>query len=187
MAVKRTTTQAALAMAEKMKRLGMSMDKAVEEIRAQIRLDMQDVTNGAKPSGQARINWLARMGHPYGRGQSAAESTPTGRIRGVARYKRGPKVGKRKGSAPRLPIGRISGNLTRSAYVTKRRAGGAHVITAGFGRSAKGSIYVVLPAGTRKMVGRGVWGKGEKGYIGEKIKSYRKVFRQMYLDGNRKP
>jgi hypothetical protein len=37
------------------------------------------------------------------------------------------------------------------------------------------------------MVGRGVWGKGEKGYIGEKIKSYRKVFRQMYLDGNRKP
>jgi hypothetical protein len=187
MAVKRTTTQAALAMAEKMKRLGMSMDKAVEEIRAQIRLDMQDVTNGAKPSGEARINWLARMGHPYGRGQSAAESTPTGRIRGVARYKRGPKVGKRKGSAPRLPIGTISKNLTRSIYVTKRRAGGAHVITAGFGRSAKGSINVVLPAGTRKMVGRGVWGKGEKGYIGEKIKSYRKVFRQMYLDGNRKP
>lgn len=187
MAVKRTTTQAALAMAEKMKRLGMSMDKAVEEIRAQIKADMHEVTTGSKPSGEARINWLARMGHPYGRGISAAESTPTGRIRGVVRYKRGPKTGKRKGSAPRLPIGTISGNLTRSIYVTKRRANGAHVITAGFGRSAGGSVYVVLPAGTRKMVGRGVWGKGEKGYIGEKIKSYRKVFRQLYLDGNRKP
>jgi hypothetical protein len=152
------------------------MEQGAKEIRKQIQDDLNEFTTGANPIGKARLKWLRKMGHPYGRGANAAASTPTGRKRGAGK----------KGMAPRLPIGQITGRLRRAKYVTLN-IGRRWVITAGFRRGAKGSIYSVLPEGTKKMVSRNLWGKGEKGALGQRVKSYRKAFRDTFIRNNKQP
>jgi len=176
MAVKRTPTQSYLATVAKFQKMNLTMEQGAEEIAKQIDRDLNEFTSGASPSGKARLKWLRKMGHPYGRGATAAASTPTGRKRGAGR----------KGMAPRLPIGQITGRLRRAKYV-RLNLGTRWVITAGFGRGAKGSIYSVLPEGTNKMVSRNLWGKGEKGALGQRVKSYRKAFRDTFIRNNKQP
>lgn len=185
MAVRRTSTQSYLAMIEKFNKIEMSMAEGAETIRTEIAKDLKELTEGANPSGKARKKWLARTGHPYGRGQSAGESTPTGRKRGIhkdIRRKERAKTGRT--SAPTLPIGEISGGLIRSRFVTKAQKLRQYRITAGFNRSAGGALFVVIPSGTKKMVGRGLWGKNEGGELGKRVKMYRKAFRDKFIKLN---
>lgn len=176
MAVKRTPTQSYLATVEKFKKMNLTMEEGAKEIRKQINRDLNEFTSGASPVGKERIKWLRKMGHPYGRGTSAATSTPTGRKRGAGR----------KGIAPRLPIGQITGRLRKAKFVNLN-LGKGWVITAGFRKGAKGSIYSVLPEGTKKMVSRNLWGKGEKGALGQRVKAYRKAFRDTFIRMNKQP
>lgn len=177
MAVRRTPLQSYVATVAKFKRLNVTMDGAASEIRKDLLADLKGFVSGASPSGKARIKWLRDQGHPYGRGTNAAASTATGRKRGTGI----------KGGAPTLPIGEISGRLKSAAYVSLSRTGFNYLFTAGFSRRAGKSIYVVLPGGTRKMVSRDLWAKGEKGAMGQRIKIYRKAFRDVFLAGNRQP
>lgn len=175
-----TPTQSYLLTVKKFEQINATMDEGAEIIRQLIQTDLAEFTTGAKPSGKARKKWLRRLGHPYGRGASASQSTPFGRKRGPARYKRGKRKGKLKGRAPNLPIGTISGNLYRARYVSKDSTRRKYVITAGFNKRAGGALFAVLPEGTRKMVGRNLWGKGDKGQLGQRVKMYRKAFRDRY-------
>ena len=177
MAVKRTPTQSYLATVEKFKRMNLTMEQGAKEIRKQIQDDLDEFTTGASPTGRARLKWLRQMGHPYARGNSAPKSTPTGRKRG----------GGRKGVAPKLPMGQISGGLRRSRFARLEMPSGRHIITAGFNRSAKGALYAVSISGTNKMVSRGLFGKGDAGALGQRVKQYRKAFRDTFQKRNRQP
>lgn len=85
---------------------------------------------------------LAKMGHPYGRGTSSKTSAPGGL--------------KRRGKAPNVPINMQSGRLRRSWYMKVRSSGGRKVWT--IGNSARHARYILSPWGTKKMVGREIWG-----------------------------
>ena len=184
---RRTHLEHANALIEKFNRYEIGKEKAIEEIRKQLQDDAVEMVSGATPQGQARVKWLARLGHPYGRGNTAAESTATSRPRGPGRYKRGPKKGKSKGRAPYLPIGTISGNLKASAFARKDRQGGRNLITYGYGKRAKGALFAVLPAGTKKMHGRGVWAPGQRGELNKRSNAYRKAYRDQFIRDVRKP
>lgn len=84
---------------------------------------------------------LARLGHPYGRGPSKEASTPGGL---------------KRGGAPNLPINLQSGRLRRGWYLKKRGDRGGTVWT--IGNSAGHARYILSPWGTKKMVGREIWG-----------------------------
>ena len=187
MAVRRTHLQHYNALIEKFNRYEIGKEKAIEEIRKQLQSDAVEMVSGATPQGEARVKWLARLGHPYGRGNTAAESTPTSRPRGPGKYKRGPKKGKSKGRAPYLPIGTISGNLKQSAFARKDRQGGRNLITYGYGKRAGGALFAVLPAGTKKMHGRGVWAPGQRGELNKRSNAYRKAYRDQFIRDVRKP
>jgi hypothetical protein len=193
MAVKKTPLQSYLDTKAKLEALQLSMSQAVDDIKSSIYKDMEELTSGASPDGKERKNWLARLGHPYGRksNDDYEGNKNFNRQRGASRYKRGKDKGKRKGSAPLLPIGRISGGLQSSKYVLKDRQGTSRwILSAGFNKKAKGAVYVLLPEGTNKMVARGIWGKSkngaESGELGKRIKQYRKAFRDMYQAKNKK-
>ena len=178
MAVKRTPTQSYFATIEKFKQINANMEEGAKEIKKQIEEDLKEFTTGATPSGKkARQKWLRKLGHPYGRGKSSALSTPTGRKRNAGR----------KGVAPQLPMGEMSGSLRRSRFARLTKPGGRHIITAGFNKSAKGALFAVLPSGTKKMVGRGLFGKGDQGALGKRVKEYRKAFRDTFQKRNRQP
>jgi hypothetical protein len=191
MAVKKTPTQSYLDTKKKFQLLNLSMSQAVEVIKKNVKDDMTELTSGASPEGKEREKWLARLGHPYGRRSNDAGNKDFGMQRGASRYKRGKDKGKRKGKAPLLPIGKISGGLQRSKYVNIDRKGTSRwILSAGFNSQAKGAVYVLLPTGTKKMVARGIWGKSrngaESGELGKRIKQYRKAFRDMYISKNKK-
>jgi hypothetical protein len=177
MAVRRTPLQSYNATVAKFRKLDMSMASAAGEIRRDLARDLVGFVSGASPTGKARLKWLRAQGYPYGRGSGAATSTSTGRKRGAGQ----------KGTAPTLPIGEISGRLKKAAYVTLTTKDLSYKLTAGFNRRAGKSIYAVLPGGTRKMVSRDLWAKGEKGAVGQRVKIYRKAFRDVYITGNQKP
>lgn len=193
MAIKKTPTQSYLDTKKKFQLLNVSMSQAVEVIKKNVKDDMTELTSGASPEGKEREKWLARLGHPYGRrsNDDYEGNKDFGRQRGASRYKRGKNKGKRKGKAPLLPIGKISGGLQRSKYVIIDRKGTSRwILSAGFNSQAKGAVYVLLPEGTNKMVARGIWGKSrngaESGELGKRIKQYRKAFRDMYISKNKK-
>lgn len=188
MAIKRTPTKSYLATVEKFKRLDLSFDEGVELIRQNIAVDLKNFTEGAMPAKKERVKWLARMGHPYGRKSSAAESTDYGLKRGITKERRA-RERKRtnRTSAPTLPIGEISGTLQRSRFVRTDKRLKKRIIVAGFSRSGGGGLYAVRPEGTKRMVGRGLWGKGEKGALGKKVREYRKAFRDHFLREQYKP
>lgn len=177
MAVKRTPTESYFATIEKFKQINANIEEGAKEVRKQIMRDLNEFTTGATPSGKARLKWLRQTGHPYGRGKSAALSTSTGRKRGAGR----------KGKAPNLPIGQITGGLRRAKFAKLSKANQKHTITAGFKKGAKGALYAVLPFGTNKMVGRGLWAPTEKGALGKRVKAYRKAFRDTFITKNRQP
>ena len=177
MAVKRTPTQSYFATIDKFKQIDANMEEGAKEIRKQIERDLNEFTTGASPSGKARLKWLRQTGHPYGRGKSAALSTSTGRKRNAGR----------KGTAPMLPMGQITGGLRRSKFAKLDTPGGRHIITAGFNKSAKGALFAVLPSGTNKMVGRGLWDPKQKGSLPQRVKEYTKAFRDTFQKRNRQP
>jgi hypothetical protein len=177
MAVKRNAMESYDAMLTKFKEINASMDSGAKEIQKAISRDLNEFVTGAEPRGKARIAWLRLKGHPYGRGRDMVPSTATGRKRGAGR----------KGTAPTLPIGQISGRLRKSQFVTLTEPYGKYVIKAGFSKRAKGALYAVLPSGTKKMVGRGLWAPVEKGALGKRVKEYRKAFRDTFQKRNRQP
>jgi len=102
-------------------------------------------------SGGTSSDELARMGHPYGRGASAASN-----------YANAGNVLKR-GRAPMLPINRQSGRLRASLRLGTAGKGRFDL---GIGRGVPYAQYILHPAGTVKMVGRGLmgWRKRNPGY-----------------------
>lgn len=104
-------------------------------------------------SGKITLAELARRGYPFGRGHGRTTYNPR------ANKSASPGTGKsrvsRRGSAPMLPINRQRGNLQRRLFSKiVLRTLTRQVIDAGF---HAGANWVILPNGTRKMVGRGFW------------------------------
>lgn len=140
-------------------RLGDDVKTAYRMLPEGGRDDLLQLTSGHIPS-----KTLDAMGGPYARKTAAAAigATKTPARRGVSKdyARRNALKGKAlRAAAPLLPINRQKGNLTRSITINRRASVGAglryHV---GFNRAkAKGSIYAVLPDGTRKVVPRGLW------------------------------
>jgi hypothetical protein len=109
--------------------------------------DAKELTSRADgPSGPARKRWLARMGHPFGRGASAAQRTPTGLKRGIPRG---------KGRVRNLPIGQISNKLHSTMRLTRLQGG---VQSFGVKTSAPHARFILSPHGTKLMTGRGYGG-----------------------------
>lgn len=129
-------------MRHKQKQLeGMKIDfhKEVQKIAMESLQDGINLSGGRISSDQ-----LKAMGHPYGRGSSAAQSTAGGLKR------------KGRGHAPLLPINQQSGKLRRGwRMVAKRVAGKTSYVVFNQAKHAK---YILSPWGTRKMVGRTIWG-----------------------------
>lgn len=94
-------------------------------------------------SGKVSSAELARMGHPYGRGPSSS-----------ANYGSAGNLLKR-GRAPMLPINRQTGRLRASLQL--RRSGRGR-FDLGIGRGVPYARYILHPAGTNLMVGRGLMG-----------------------------
>lgn len=91
------------------------------------------------------------MGHPHGRGSSAALN-----------YANAGNLLKR-GRAPRLPINRQSNRLRASL---RMRTAGRGRFDLGIGNGVPYARYILHPAGTVRMVGRGLmgWRKRNPGY-----------------------
>lgn len=95
--------------------------------------------------GKISLAELRRRGHPFGRGSGRVTK---GKGLSKARITR-------RGSAPMLPINRQRGDLQRRLFSKiVLRTLTRQVIDAGF---RAGANWVILPNGTRKMVGRGFW------------------------------
>jgi hypothetical protein len=112
--------------------------------------DMQELTSGTVSSAT-----LARLGHPFGRGEDSSKSTPKGRFRGASKAKFS-KFGF-KGQVPLLPINVQSGRL--KAALRSRKVSRPGAIQA-FENGAPGvpyEKYILSPTGTRRMVARGFW------------------------------
>lgn len=108
--------------------------------------DLEEVTSGTLTKKD-----LARLGHPFGRGSSAAKSTAKGAMRGASKARR-TRVGI-TGVVPLLPINKQSGKLRRGSFM--RRTSSAP-LTFVVGSDAPYAKYIFSPVGTKKMVGRGV-------------------------------
>lgn len=104
-----------------------------------VRESMQDGIN--LTGGGLSLKRLRKMGHPYGRGPRPNTFSGGGLKRGAGRMK-----------APNLPINQQSGRLRRSWHV--KRTGLTWVLS----NKARHHKYILSPWGTRKMVGRGLWG-----------------------------
>lgn len=168
----RTFTRPHDLMKHKTKQLqGMRIDyhREVERIA---RESVQDGINLS--GGRITTKQLRRMGHPYGRGTSAAASTPGGLKRGT------------RGKAPLLPINQQSGQLRRGWKMRSQGGPGrrSYIIY----NTAKHSRYILSPWGTKKMVGRTIWGHPSKArgaptglmarYARARIKALHTVLRQ---------
>lgn len=94
-------------------------------------------------SGRVSSGELAQMGHPYGRGPSSASNyTNAGNLL-------------KRGRAPMLPINRQSGRLRASL---RMRAAGRGRFDLGIGAGVLYARFILHPAGTSLMVGRGLMG-----------------------------
>lgn len=105
--------------------------------------DLQENTGGRISS-----KTLRRLGHPFGRGPMP----DGGKLqRASQRAKTKAEIGRSK--VPMLPINRQSGQLRRGIFF-RRTNGGAQAFS--LGSSARHNKYIFNPAGTKKMVGRGL-------------------------------
>jgi hypothetical protein len=145
-----------------------TIDAGLEDVRNAARKDLMDLTNGT-PTGKERRKWLKQNGHPFGKGISAAASTPTGAKRNVPGRKR----------VKNLPIGIISGSLRRR--IISRRQGNKLIIGFGAGQSN----WVILPGGTKKMVDRKMM--GPNGAVRERVRSRLYALRSHWKKANRTP
>lgn len=126
-------------MHHKMKQLnGMKINyqKEVEKIAEEYLQDAIAFTGGGISK-----KTLAKMGHPYGRGPNPAKRHA---------------AGLKRGKAPMLPINMQSGRLRRGWYLKRRSQSGRAVFV--IGNSARHARYILSPWGTKKMVGRRLWG-----------------------------
>lgn len=113
------------------------------------KIAQESVQDGINLSnGRITTKQLRAMGHPYGRGISAAASTPGGLKRGSRR------------KAPLLPINQQSGQLRRGWNMRTMGSGAKRVYVVG--NKAKHARYILSPWGTKKMVGRTIWGHPSK-------------------------
>lgn len=94
--------------------------------------------------GHVSSRQLRRMGHPFGRGVSASASTRGG-------LKRGSRT-----RIANLPINIQSGQLRRGWHLSNRSVGTTQRYV--LGNRARHARYILSPSGTRRMVGRGIWG-----------------------------
>lgn len=138
--------------------------------------EIDELVRGQGVSGPSRIKALRAAGHPYARKDHPMDS-------GGKRF--GGKRGKdaRGGSFNQLPIGLISGQLRSAKFASLDR----FELTVGFDKRAGKSIYAVLPFGTNKMVGRGLWMPGEGGELGKRAKRARRAFNAAFFDPLKKP
>lgn len=135
--------------------------------------DLRQMTSGALTPEQTK--------GAYARGASAASN-----------FAKGGSVARRPGArrkAPLRPINKQSGRLNRSVHVKRLSAG---IYDLSVGKGVPHAKYVLHPAGTKFMVGRGVmsWNKVGKFPMGELEKRHRlrtKALRNVMLRSARKP
>lgn len=163
-----TLTQAFLNQRARFAAVERNKPKLMKEAQSMAREEMNKLTT-TSPKGKERERLLARLGHPLGRGASAALRTPTGRKRGA------------RGTIKSLPIGEISGRLRRGKTV---KVDGTK-ITVGF-KQPGGGFFRVRPGGTKKMVDGGFWAPGEGGAMGKRMKAIRLGFRERFYGPLRK-
>lgn len=128
----------------------MTMAQGHAEIAKRGLADMAELTRGSISK-----KTLARLGHPYGRGASPAQRTPTGLMRGGNAAKNKKLTGRAR--IPLLPINRQSGKLRQGMYLRKTSSPGA-IQSFVLGSDVPYAKYILHPAGTKKMVGRGIFG-----------------------------
>ena len=119
--------------------------------------DLEEVTSGTVSTSQLR-----RLGHPFARGASSAESTPKGAMRGASK-KRRQRVGI-TGVVPLLPINKQSGKLRGGTFM---RRTSSRPLTFVVGSDVAYAKYIFAPAGTKRMVGRGVMSGKDLGIVGK--------------------
>lgn len=132
----------------------------------------QLTAGGDGPQGPTRKAWLRKKGHPFGRGPSALQRTPTGLKRGIPR-----------GKVRSLPIGRISNRLHTGLSMSSMGGGKQSF---GVRSRAPYTKYILSPHGTPAMVGRGFGGElGKTGpRTGETVRRWRarnKAFVQFFI------
>lgn len=122
-------------------------------------------------SGGIRTAVLRRLGHPYGRGASAAGRTNTGLMRGAAKTKL-----KKEGIRGRLtpyPINKQTGRLYRSLGIKRVATSGMQQFDMSAGSSAGRSRWVMNPGGTRFMVDRQFYQGNQPGLISPIVRRWR--------------
>jgi len=92
-------------------------------------------------SGGVSSQQLAQMGHPFGRNAPSARA-------------KGRRIGKMRGSLPRLPINRQTGELQQSLQIMLRSTTDG---TRFFVQFTSPHAIVLIPGGTQKMAARGFW------------------------------
>lgn len=109
-------------------------------------------------SGRLSYRDLARMGHPYGRlngpnsmGRGLLTKKNPSVFGGMGKY--GKQI-TRKGVVRSLPINKHTGELRRNMRLTSGRNGREYDLFV----ARPDRNYVLLPTGTRKMIGRGLLG-----------------------------
>lgn len=123
-----------------LRRMFRGFHQEFEKIVNESLQDGIDLTGGSVTSKQ-----LKELGHPFGRGPRA-NTYPGGGLKRGSRTK-----------IPNLPINQQSGRLRRGWYVRlEQRGQGRRVYR--LGNTAGHAKYILSPWGTRKMVGRGIWG-----------------------------
>lgn len=147
-------------------------DQALEEL--------EYLTNGrVGPKGRARIKALRAAGHPFGRRVSGDVNTgKRGIVKGRTQGKR-PRVG----NFPTMPVGMITGALDRSRFATIDDM----KLTIGFNRKAGKSIHVMLPAGTKYAVGRGIMLPRQRGEFGARMSALHRAFSKAFFAPLTKP
>lgn len=140
----------------------------------------------ASTSGGIKSKELARMGHPYGRGAAAAANlVNAGNVGRRGTVKKRHRV-KTRAKAPLRPINKQSHKLYNSIKKPSKVKKATYDV--GIGAGVKYARYILHPAGTKYMVGRGVmgWREINKAFpMGEvekrhriRIKAYRDVVRR---------
>lgn len=124
-----------------------SLGAATRRMALAVADDLDELTSGTVSS-----ETLREMGHPFGRGPGAAKNfLKKGNVGMRGNTK--PNLGRRR--IPRMPINVQSGRLNRSIVFRQTRRGAFDV---DIGRGVPYAQFVLHPAGTRLMVGRGVMG-----------------------------
>lgn len=140
-------------------KIGANIYKGHAEVARRSLADFSEFTGGPLKERDRR-----RLGYPYGRGASAQASTATGFMRGAAPKKI--KLITGRASLPKiggyLIINKDKGDLRRQAFLRKTSSPG-YSQSFSLGSDAKHAKYVLDPRGTKKMIGRQVFGGKEIG------------------------